>query len=186
VLLAAGSGSRFSPIRSKLVAPFRGRPLAAWAIEAACSAAIGDVFVVTGAVDLTDVVDTVECERRPRIVVNELWSQGQATSIHAGIQAAVADGHTAVVVGLADQPLVPAEAWRLVAEAPPDPIVTATFAGQRRPPVRLDGEVWPLLPVEGDEGARAVMRMRPELVTEVPCPGEPVDIDTVEDLDRWS
>jgi CTP:molybdopterin cytidylyltransferase MocA len=145
------------------------------------------VFVVTGSVDLAPALDSTGFDgRRPRMVLNERWPDGQATSLHAGIQAALADGCSSVVVGLADQPLVPPEAWRLVAAAPPAPIVSATFAGERRPPVRLDAEVWPLLPIDGDEGARTLMRMRPELVSEVPCPGEPVDIDTLEDLDRWS
>ncbi len=105
----------------------------------------------------------------------------------AGIAAADAAGHDAVVVGLADQPLVPPEAWRLVAGAPAEGlVVTAAFAGERRPPVRLHRSVWPLLPTSGDEGARALFRDRPDLVVEVPCPGDPGDIDTLEDLERWS
>lgn len=174
VVLAAGAGTRFSGAEHKLAVPFRGKPLLAWALEAALAAGLDEVFLVTGATVPGN-------DDRVSMVRNERWPEGLASSLQAGIAAADAAGHDAVVVGPADQPLVPASAWQAVA-AVDAPIVTATFAGRRSPPVRLDRSVWPLLPTTGDEGARALMRQRPDLVVEVACAGEPNDVDTLEDL----
>ena len=179
LVLAAGEGSRFVGETHKLVAPFRGRPLWEWAVDAAVQAALDATYVVTGAVALPLPASVVE-------VHNDRWAEGQATSLAAGIATVRADGHDAVVVGLADQPLVGADAWRAVAASMESPIAVASFDGDRRPPVRLAAEVWPLLPASGDEGARTLMRKRPDLVTAVPCSGQPVDIDTLEDLEQWS
>jgi molybdenum cofactor cytidylyltransferase len=176
IVLAGGGGSRFLGDH-KLVTSFRGRPLAAWAIDAALGSGADEVIVVTGAVDLADLVHGTA-----RVVANPRWSDGQATSLAAGIDAAETAGHAAVVVGLADQPLIPAEAWRRVTECAKSPIAVATYDGVRRNPVRFDRQVWELLPREGDEGARGVLKSRPDLITEVACPGDPVDIDTQEDL----
>jgi CTP:molybdopterin cytidylyltransferase MocA len=179
IVLAAGEGSRFAGPTHKLLAPFRGRPLWRWAVEAALDAELDATYVVTGAVDLP--IDT-----RAVVVRNAAWATGQATSLTAGVAAAGAAGHDAVVIGLGDQPLIGADAWRAVATSTATPIAVGTFGGERRPPVRLGAEVWPLLPTVGDDGARVLMRERPDLVTAVPCSGEPVDIDTLEDLEQWS
>ncbi|MBW8827087.1 MAG: nucleotidyltransferase family protein [Acidobacteria bacterium] len=182
IVLAAGAASRFGGhAGDKLLAIFRGRPLVVWAVDAALAAGLDEVIVVTGAADLAGVVD-----ERARLVANPDWAAGQATSLAVGVDAAAAAGHDAVVVGLGDQPLVPAEAWRLVGADGSAPIVVATYGGERRNPVRFSREVWDLLPREGDEGARSVLRSRPQLVAEVACPGDPADVDTREDLARWS
>jgi CTP:molybdopterin cytidylyltransferase MocA len=181
VVLAAGRSSRFGGgDGAKLLAPFRGRPLVGWAVAAAAGAGLDEVLVVTGAVDLVGVLPAGVVA-----VPNPRWAEGQATSLGAGLDAAAARGHDAVVVGLGDQPLVTADDWRAVA-AGAGAIAVATYDGARRNPVKLARSVWAEVDREGDEGARTLMRRRPELVTEVACAGSPVDVDTREDLTRWS
>lgn len=180
VVLAAGGGTRFAGPVHKLLVPFRGRPLVAWALEAACRAGVDEVAVVSGAVDLGAVVPS-----EVTVLVNADWAQGQASSLQTAVAWAELRGHDALVVGLGDQPLVPAGAWRAVADAG-GPLSVASFDGQKRPPVCLGRSVWPLLPRHGDEGARVVMAARPDLVRPVVCEGEPIDIDSEEDLTRWS
>lgn len=185
MLLAAGGGTRFAGDVHKLRAPLRGRPVLAHAISALAASGL-DAVVVTGAVDVADLVpDGMSTLHNP------CWEQGQATSVQVGIAEARRRGHDAVVVGLGDQPFVTSEAWQRVADADAD-LAVATYDGRRGHPVRLGATVWDVLPTTGDEVGRAVMRDRPELVreirfdaghaTELPA----TDIDTVEDLRRWS
>ncbi|MGI9576679.1 MAG: nucleotidyltransferase family protein [Microthrixaceae bacterium] len=180
VVLAAGLGSRFEGETHKLLAPFRGKPLVCWALEAALEAGFDDVYCITGSLDLTDVVPEGVV-----VVENHNYADGQATSLRTAVAVAAADGHDSIVVGLGDMPLVPASAWRAVADAPGQ-LVTATFSGTRSPPAKIGEELWSLLPLSGDEGARSLMRLRPDVVTEVACEGELIDIDTRGDLSRWS
>jgi CTP:molybdopterin cytidylyltransferase MocA len=185
IVLAAGGGSRFEDATHKLRAGFGDATVVARSVGAAVASDVGPVLVVWGATELDDVLAEAVAAG-VELVENPRWASGQATSLQAGVRRAAELGATVVVVGLGDQPGVPPVAWQMVASTGSAPIVTATFGGRRSPPVRLDEEVWSMLPVGGDEGARAVMRVRPDLVGEVACPGNPSDIDTVEDLRRWS
>lgn len=162
------------------MAPFRGHPVVWWAVSHALEAGLDRTWVVAGAVELSGAVPP-----GTSIIDNPGWAAGQATSLQRAVAEARAAGLEAIVVGLGDQPLVPASAWRAVA-ASEGLIAVATYDGRRRNPVRLASPVWDLLSCAGDEGARSLMRARPDLIEEVPCRGEPVDIDTREDLQRWS
>ncbi len=188
VVLAAGGGSRWDGDGHKLLAEVDGRPLAAHALTAAADAGLDELVVVTGAVDLTGVLAGVLDETLPvtvKVLHNERWAEGQAGSLGLAVAHAEAVGHDAVVVGLADSPGVPTEAWRAVAAVEAE-LAVATFAGRRRPPTLIGRSLWGQLPQVGDQGARVLLDERPDLVVEVPCPGDPADVDTMEDLWRWT
>jgi len=187
VILAAGAGTRFngdqpdSSPGAKLLANARGKPLIKWAIAPAIEAELDELIVVCGAAELSEVVP-----ESATLLRNDDWAAGQATSLRVAIDWCARRGHLSAVVGLGDLPGLTAEAWRTVASARGGPIVFATYYGRRGHPVRLDAEIWSLLPISGDEGARSLANRRPELVTEVACEGITADIDTQEDLRRWS
>jgi CTP:molybdopterin cytidylyltransferase MocA len=183
VLLAAGSGSRFGG--RKLLAPYRGRPLIESSLANLAQAPVDETVVVVG-----DDAKTLRAVCEPfgvRVVDNPDWEQGQSTSVRAGLLALGPEVRAAVVL-LADQPLVGAGAVeRLVAAFEGGArVAAATYDAKRRNPVLFSRAVWPLLLEElsGDEGARAVLRRHPDLLTEVPCEGvgDPADVDTAEDL----
>ena len=184
-LLAAGGARRYTGATHKLLAPLGGSTVWATALEAVVAAGFDHVVVVTGAVPLTlpdGCHPTVIFRHNPR------WADGQAGSLQVAVAAASDLGADRVTVGLADQPGVGTASWRDVAGAPDDcRIAVAVYGGRVGPtPVRLHRSVWPLLPVEGDAGARHVIADHPSWVCRVPCVGSGADIDTVEDLDRWN
>ena len=184
VVLAGGSGRRFrdvDPSAHKLEVPVDGVALITRSVGAAVAADIGPVVVVVGDNRFPGLVPDAA-----RVVVNPEPGRGMASSLQVGIQAARDAGETTVVVGLADQPGVGSAAWRAVAHSVGTPVAIARFGSLRCPPTRLDAEVWPLLPTEGDDGARSLMTDRPELVMVVDCDGDGADIDTPEDVLRWN
>lgn len=182
VLLAAGAGQRFTGPTHKLLAPLRGQPVVSHALSAMQKAQIGDLAVVTGAVDLAPLTDGVT------VLHNPSWASGQHSSVATAVRFAEEHGYDDVVIGLGDQPFVTPDAWQAVAEADGE-IVVATYDGVRGNPVKLAKSVWAdflSLTDTPDAGARTLMHLRPELVREVACKGISADIDTTEDLSQWT
>ena len=153
------------------------------------AAAVGPVVIVTGRLAESDLdLDPDTDSDAFETAHNADWASGQMTSVRVGLDIADRNGSTIAIIGLADQPGIEPSAWRAVVDAAaagPSAITVATYDGRRGNPVALHRSVWHLLPTGGDEGARILMRLHPELVGEVPCSGSPTDIDTTEDLRRW-
>ncbi|MEO5722720.1 MAG: nucleotidyltransferase family protein [Ilumatobacteraceae bacterium] len=204
VLLAAGGGTRFGGATHKLLADLHGRPLWRTSLEHLLAARIAPVVLITGAADL----DTADFDRAHRdrahrdrahhdqpihdspieVIHNPDWATGQASSLQLGVAAARRAGADAMVIGLADQPFVEPSAWRAVADAPAQCLlVVASYDGRRGPnPVRIASELWDRLPETGDEGARGLLLADQWRVCSVDCLGSANDIDTLEDLERWT
>jgi CTP:molybdopterin cytidylyltransferase MocA len=182
-ILAAGRGERFGGDTPKPLVPFRGRSLISHALGTARASGLAPLFVVTG--NAADVVAT-EVPPEAEVVRNDAWATGIASSLVALLRALEPrDGIEAVVIGLADQPLVGAQAFRRVAAAYDDGarLAVATYGGVRGNPVLLAREHWhEAMALTGDEGARVLLRRHPAV--EVACDGTglPTDVDTPADL----
>ncbi|HEY8476348.1 MAG TPA: nucleotidyltransferase family protein [Chloroflexota bacterium] len=181
VVLAAGASTRMG--QPKQLLRLGGESLVRRVTRVALAAGLHPVAVVVG--HAADAVRGEVADLPVLVVENPGYARGQSTSLHVGLRA-VAPHARAVVVLLADQPLVlPALLQRLV-DAYQDagkPIVVPARGGRWGNPVLLDLGLLPeLLAIEGDQGARAVVRRDPRrvLVVEVDTPAIHLDVDTWE------
>ena len=184
-ILAAGRGSRLRVGRrlAKPAVEIHGRPLVRWAADAALESGLAPVFVVVG-----QRARRVARAVPPGVTVVKArdWSRGIAHSLGAAIAFVEADPSVdALCVGLADQPLIGSEAYRRLgaAHGAGAQLAVATYDGQRTNPVLLGRSLWSeVRALRGDVGARALMETHE--VVEVDCTGtgDPVDVDTLEDL----
>jgi CTP:molybdopterin cytidylyltransferase MocA len=197
VLLAAGEGSRFG--QPKALVELNGQTLAERGVNLLRAGGADPILVVVGAAPV-ELDDT-------HTVYNPQWRTGMGSSLQAALQVLLASAEAdsgsgagvgtgtgrdvgAVVVALADQPLVGAEAVARLIAAYRDgaTVAVAAYDGHARNPVLLARERWAevIAMATGDQGARPFLRARPDLVTVVECgdTGRPDDIDTPADLAR--
>ena len=182
VVLAAGRGQRFGGKIPKPLLQFDGRPLVAYAVDAAVASGCAPVLVVVGDDDVAAAV--VEAT----VVRNDDPDRGISSSLQCALRVLADRAHVdAVVVGLADQPFVGAGAYRRLVQAFDEGarLAVATYGETRGNPVLLAREFWAEAEqLSGDEGARALFRRHDP--REVPCDGtgDPSDVDTPDDLAR--
>lgn len=195
MLLAAGDGSRLG--QPKATVELAGSTLAERGVALLRDGGTELVVVVTGAVPV-ELPGAIQ-------VQNPDWLTGMGSSLAAGLRALGADHPSglaagrhvpgafdieAVVVALADQPLIGAEAVRRLIAAYRNgaTVAVAAYQGQPRNPVLIAREHWRAVLdlATGDAGARPFLRAHPDLITLVECgdTGSPDDIDTPEDLAR--
>jgi CTP:molybdopterin cytidylyltransferase MocA len=176
VLLAAGSGSRLGTPKAQL--RIGGVRLLDRAVAVLRAGGCDEIVAIVRAAEQLPGVTTV---------VNPEPDRGMGSSLRLGLAAGT--GQIAVVL-LVDTPGIGADAIGAVLDAvrAGAPVAIAEFAGHRMPPVAISRPWWAEVAerAEGDQGARGFLQAHPDLVTAVPCAGDPADIDTPADLARWT
>jgi CTP:molybdopterin cytidylyltransferase MocA len=123
-----------------------------------------------------------------RVLVNNEPDRGMRSSLALAVDAAGADAD-ALAVLLVDLPGVSTAAIRAVITAwQPGRIAVASYQGRRGHPTVMAPQLWrAALGLAGpDEGARAYLAAYADLLDEVEVEGDPSDLDTPEDLLRWT
>lgn len=198
VVLAAGESSRLG--RPKQLVEVEGVPLICRALSAALAAEPREVILVLGAY-AQEIEAAVSASAPPQppssgtnhpnkggavhIVVNEAWRQGMASSIRVGVEA-VGEMSEAVVLMLCDQPHVSEDLVRALVESLSSavPISATEFEGRAGAPCAFDRSVFPeLLRLQGDKGARDLIRDPGRDIALVNFEAARIDVDTPEDLD---
>jgi molybdenum cofactor cytidylyltransferase len=168
ILLAAGRSSRMG--RAKQLIDWHGVPLVRHVAQQALAADLAGLTVVVGA-QAAEVRQAL-AGLALTIVENPQFAAGQATSLAAGLSALPADCAAALVL-LVDQPLItPALINDLLTAYRADPAdaLIPQVDGQPGNPVILSAALFPeLQELQGDEGARAVLRRPGRRVTRLAC-----------------
>jgi molybdenum cofactor cytidylyltransferase len=184
IVLAAGGSRRLG--EPKQLVTIRGEPLIRHVVRIATESAAENVIVVVGG-NACDCVSAIE-EIGVDIVCNPFWETGLASSIRIGIERAEATGAKAALLLLADQPFINSEVVAQYVERmndKTDQIIAADHGAVVGPPM-LFGSDWfsQLKQLEGDQGARHLVRVRKETIDLVKWPDGSFDIDTPEDLKK--
>lgn len=186
VLLAAGRSERMGG-PNKLLMRIDGQPLVRRTLRALQAVPIGHIVTVLGR-DAQAV--RIELDALPvRTFCRAPPAADQQVSIDIGLRA-LPEGLEAILVVLADQPLLDAddlrwlvERWR---ELPRGCAARPVFEGRPGNPVILDGALRePVLAAGPALGCRGYLQAHPQLVHRLSAPNDHfvVDVDTTADID---
>jgi molybdenum cofactor cytidylyltransferase len=154
---------------------------------AALDAGASRVVVVLGA-NAATIAPALSGLASVTIAVNPDWERGLASSLAAGLSAFLADDSCdAVLVTLADQPLVDGAALRRLVTAFDDEhrIVASAYDDTIGVPAVFGREhLDDLMCLTGDRGAGSWLRARQNEVTRIPLYSAAFDIDGPSDLAR--
>ena len=184
IVLAAGGSSRYG--QCKQLVKLDGSSLVRHAVSKLSSLfSHNRIFVVVGA--NSKAVAQAVSDLPVNIVPNADWQRGLASSLKAGLNS-VEPRCQAVMITLCDQVLVTDDHLRLLLDqwlANPSEIMAGAYAGTIGTPVIIPAEFYPqVLALEGDAGAKSILKNNAGRVRTLPIPEAEFDIDLPADLEK--
>ncbi|CAN5841930.1 hypothetical protein BH20ACI4_BH20ACI4_06090 [soil metagenome] len=186
IILAAGSSSRLG--QPKQLLRFEEKTFLRRSVESAQKSNCFPLVVVLGAnfekiaVEIKD----LNCE----LVFNADWETGMNSSIKTGVKKMleIAPDISALIIALCDQPFVQSTHFNQLIRKYVEtkkPIVAGFYNETFGVPALFAKEIFPeLLNLEGDKGAKEIIRKNPDLVAKMYLPEAAFDIDTEEDVKK--
>jgi len=185
IILAAGCSSRLGSPKQLL--KFGEKTLLARTIEAGLSSNCRETVVVLGS-NYELIRSSIE-EQDIRIVKNDNWQEGIASSIRSGVNALEnnEEQFEAAIVATCDQPFLTADILNSLIESHKverKPIAACEYLDTLGTPVLFEhslfGELKSLI---GSTGAKQIVMSNKDRVARVPFPDGAVDIDTQADFE---
>lgn len=187
ILLAAGSSSRLGQSKQLLVVDEM--PLLRKSVTCAIDAAIGNIIVVLGsrAQEHRSIVQDLNVE----FVLNPSWQNGMGSSMKAGLNhlRSHQKNYEGAIIMVCDQPAVTSEHLKkLVAShhEQPEKIISSSYGQTLGVPALFPKSYFSKLQSLDDrEGARKIIQSEKDQVVAIPLADGEIDIDTMEDYDKW-
>lgn len=185
VVLAAGASTRLGTPKQLL--QYHGKTLLSHAVNEAVNAKADAVVVVLG--KNPDLFTSEIDKEKVRIVVNEDWEEGMASSVRLGL-------HTllnmkpyidAIIFMVCDQPYISSSVLNeliTIQQKTTKQIVTCSYGDSIGPPALFHKKYFhELKELKGDVGARNIIQQNMNDVASILFPEGKIDIDTQQDYE---
>ena len=184
IILAAGNSSRMG--EPKQLMKFKSKTFLQHIVEEAKEANLNPVICVTGY--QSDQISKGIIGMNVTIVYNEQWSEGMGTGISAGIKQLLLSDVDSVILAVSDQPYVSSDLFAkmlTLKDQSGKRIVASSYAGTLGTPVLFDKEYFnQLKSLDGNQGAKNIVKLNMPDVCPVEFEKGRIDIDTKEDYEN--
>jgi molybdenum cofactor cytidylyltransferase len=183
VILAAGTSSRMG--QAKQLLALGESTVLAQTLGYVQAATLEEIVIVLGA-SAEAIRGQLPSPQELKIVVNQAYQQGIASSLRAGLSAVAPNSDAALII-LGDQPFIrPQTLNRIVEEyrRSQAQIVIPMHQGKRGNPVLLDRSVFAeVMALEGDTGSRAIFAKHLDQIVNVEVEDEGIVLDLDDPVD---